>query len=137
MAEKCFVGNGTARYEVRDHTLDEDGVSYEWRPACAYHAEQLAENGHRVRVADDVALEHPPAWAEGARLEDVEIPARVLDHRYGADLSPMQAVCYYLCDAADGPELSQYEVADAVGSTRDQVYTQVRRARDKIEEGGE
>jgi DNA-binding CsgD family transcriptional regulator len=132
MPQKCFVANGTARYEVHDYSLDEDGLSYEWRPVCAHHGEYLAENGYQVRVADDVAIQNPPAWAEGARLGSVEIPAPVLDHRYDADLSPMQAVCYHLCDADDGPNLTQQRAADAIGTSRDQLYTHIRRARDKL-----
>jgi hypothetical protein len=62
----------------------------------------------------------------------VAIPSHILRER--GTLSAMEATVHYLCDAPDGPELPQHEAADAVGTTRDQLWKQLRRARTKIED---
>jgi hypothetical protein len=62
---------------------------------------------------------------------DIEIPTRILRER--GDLSVQQAIVHYLTDDPDGPELTQQAAADAIGTTRDQLWTQLRRAREKLE----
>lgn len=135
MPERCFIGDATARYEVRRMRLEDGGPVWEWEPACAHHAEQLADEGHDVRVADHVAVQNPPAWAnQGARLDGQTVPTHVLRDRYDAGLSPMQAISYYLSEDPDGPELSRTDTADAIGSQPNQVTRHVSRALEKLED---
>lgn len=61
---------------------------------------------------------------------DPDIPASVLRER--GDLSLQQAVIHYLTDDPDGPGLSQHDAAEAIGTDRDQLWTQLRRAREKL-----
>lgn len=63
---------------------------------------------------------------------DPDIPADIIRER--GDLSLQQAIVHYLCDDPDGPELTQEAAAEAIGTTRDQLWIQLRRARDKLDD---
>lgn len=132
MPAKCFVGNATARYEARIMHLEDEGPVWEWEPACARHAEELAENGHDVRPADSITIQSPPSWADaGANVDGITIPAHAIRERPA--LGTSEAIAYYLCDDPDGPELTQQAAADLLGKARGTIKTQLGQARDKLD----
>lgn len=68
-----------------------------------------------------------------AQFHNALIPCHVLRNRHGADdMSPMQAIAFYLCDDPDGPELTQQAAADLLGKARGTIKTQLGEARDKL-----
>jgi hypothetical protein len=66
---------------------------------------------------------------------NIEIPARILADR-GA-LSIHQALCAYLCDDPEGPQLSHAQAARAIGlAARQEVATHLKRAREEADDFG-
>lgn len=63
-------------------------------------------------------------------MANLQIPLQIFRNRNSQ--SHGEAIAYYLCDDPDGPNLSQHEAADKLGTTRDQLWTQLRRAREKL-----
>lgn len=101
-----------------DETRDGGGNwDEEWAPADD-------EQAHQVIVEDLRRREQLNS----------QIPVTVTMLR--GDLSVSEAIVYWLCDDEDGPELTQQEAAEKMGASgRDEVWTQLRRARDKLTTG--
>lgn len=57
-------------------------------------------------------------------------PKSLLRDRYNVEMSPMQTICYWLCEDPRGPDLTHQEAADELGIDRQQVTKHVKRARE-------
>lgn len=94
--------------------------------------ELLFTDAHAVDVdQEDYEPIGRTLWALENDPRETMLPTSVLRDR--GPLSVQQAVIHWLCDDPDGPELTQEDAATAVGTTRDQLWTQLRRAREKLD----